>query len=180
MQTVAAALLRISAKLGGALQQSGFYATPAFPAGAGPAFVNAAAVVETDMTPAAILTVLHRIEAEAARTRDLRWGQRTLDLDLIGFGDQVLPDAATFHHWRNLPLAAQQEIAPSQLILPHPRMQDRAFVLVPLADVAPHWRHPVLGRTVTQMRDACPADDLASVTPLQTGVNSLVNPASIP
>jgi len=83
----------------------------------------------------------------------------------------VLPDPAGFRHWLDLPPEAQSREAPDRLILPHPRMQDRAFVLVPLADVAPDWRHPVLGRTVTQMRDALPAGLLAEVVPLDSAAN---------
>ena len=60
----------------------------------------------------------------------------------------------------------QRQHAPNQLILPHPRLQDRAFVLVPLADVAPDWRHPVLGHTVAEMVADLPDDEVAAVTPL--------------
>lgn len=97
------------------------------------------------------------------RERGTRWGQRTLDLDLLAMGDLVLPDAQVYAHWRDLPLEDQARRAPEQLILPHPRLQDRAFVLVPLSDVAPDWRHPVLGRTVLEMRDALSPEALAEV-----------------
>ena len=65
-----------------------------------------------------------------------------------------------------MPADRQKTEAPEELILPHPRLQDRAFVLVPMADVAPDWRHPVLGETVTEMVAALPSEDVASVTPL--------------
>jgi 2-amino-4-hydroxy-6-hydroxymethyldihydropteridine diphosphokinase len=81
-------------------------------------------------------------------------------------GDSVLPDAATQDRWRLLPSEAQIGSTPDQLILPHPRMQDRAFVLVPLADVAPDWVHPRTGLSVRQMLAALPAEDRDAVTPL--------------
>ena len=145
---------------------SAFYKNPAFPKGAGPDFVNAAMVIFTFLSPDAILAELHTIEAAALRQRTQRWGQRTLDLDLIGIDDVVLPDRAVHDHWRLLSEDAQLSTAPDALILPHPRMQDRAFVLVPLCDVAPDWVHPVLGRSVRQMCDALPANDVAEVVRL--------------
>lgn len=135
---------------------SRFYRTPAFPAGSGPDFVNAAAVIDPGGSPAQLLDSLHEIEAALDRAREVRWGPRTLDLDLLAIADLVVPDAQTYKKWCNLPAADQQTQAPEQLILPHPRLQDRAFVLVPLCDVAPHWRHPVLNKTAQQMLDALP------------------------
>ena len=164
--TVRRACELVAQRLGGACDVSPLYNTPAFPAGAGPDFVNGAIRCETTRPAAEILAVLHEIEAAAGRTREVRWGQRTLDLDLIACGDQILPDAAGFELWRQLPLDEQAKQAPTQLILPHPRLQDRSFVLIPLADVAPDWVHPVLGRTVVQMRDARPAQERATVLPL--------------
>lgn len=147
--------------------QSPIYRTPAFPAGAGPDFANAAAWLTMDGTPKQFMAALHQVEAELGRVRVARWGQRTLDLDLIAIGDRLLPDADTHEQWRDLPPAQQMLETPQELILPHPRLQDRAFVLVPLADVAPDWRHPALGKTVTQMRDSLPQTDRDSVVLMQ-------------
>ena len=146
---------------------SRLYATPSFPPGSGADYVNAAAVVDAGrFGPAEALNWLHGIEAEFGRERRERWGGRVLDLDLVAMGDEVLPDAATQDHWRALPLTDQRRITPGQLILPHPRVQDRAFVLVPLADVAPDWRHPRLNMTVTEMLARLPTADLAGIRPI--------------
>lgn len=150
------------------LALSPLYATPCFPAGAGPDYVNAAAIleVEPEIDATSILQRLHQVEGYFGRIREQRWGMRTLDIDLVGFGDSVLPDAATQDAWRMLPPEAQSRTIPERLILPHPRLQDRAFVLVPLADVAPDWVHPRLGLTVRQMLAALPAADREAVKPL--------------
>nr|WP_093739111.1 2-amino-4-hydroxy-6-hydroxymethyldihydropteridine diphosphokinase [Sulfitobacter delicatus] len=145
---------------------STFYHTPAFPAGNGPDYVNAAVRVTAPWGPVKALGVLHRIEGQMGREREQRWGQRTLDLDLLACDDMVLPDRQTHKIWRELPLEAQIGRVPEQLILPHPRLQDRAFVLVPLADVAPEWVHPLLGKPVRALLDALPERDKAAVRPL--------------
>jgi len=145
---------------------SSLYATPAFPAGAGPDFVNAGAAIFTKLSAAELLGKLHRIEDKAGRTRTRRWGQRTLDLDLIALGDDILPDAETQTRWRNLSLEEQQAMTPPDIILPHPRLQDRAFVLVPMRDVAADWSHPLLRRTIAQICDELPDAALAGVTRL--------------
>lgn len=150
------------------LAVSRFYATPCFPAGAGPDYVNAAAVLDAgaEADPASLLARLQKIESDFGRERTFRWGMRTLDLDLLALGDSVLPDVATQDAWRNLAPEAQARAAPALLILPHPRVQDRAFVLVPLADVAPDWVHPRTGLTVREMLAALPAADRDAVKPL--------------
>lgn len=144
---------------------SRLWRTPCFPPGAGPDYVNAAARLETDMDPGAILDTLHAIEAEFGRERIQRWGSRVLDLDLLAVGDLILPDRATWESWRALPADEQRLKTPDRLILPHPRMHERGFVLVPLAEVAPDWRHPVLGQTVRAMLDALPPSALEGIVP---------------
>ena len=145
---------------------SRYFNTSAFPAGAGPDFVNAAASVEYAGTAADVLAQLHVVEAEMGRARVVRWGARTLDLDLIAAGDLVLPDAKAHQYWRDLPLETQKTAIPDVLVVPHPRLSERAFVLVPLLDVAPDWSHPVTGRTVREMHDALSDDARAEVVAL--------------
>ena len=145
---------------------SGLFATPCFPAGFGPDFVNAVALVETTLAPAAILTRLHAVEADFRRKREKRWGPRTLDLDLVSVGATILPDRATQRYWMDLPAEQQRKQVPEQLILPHPRLQDRAFVLIPMARLVPEWKHPVTGNTVNQMVAALPEAEKAAIRPL--------------
>jgi 2-amino-4-hydroxy-6-hydroxymethyldihydropteridine diphosphokinase len=68
--------------------------------------------------------------------------------------------------WKELPLDQQLQQAPADLILPHPRLQDRSFVLVPMMDIAPDWEHPVLGMTTRQLLARRPEDEKASICPL--------------
>jgi 2-amino-4-hydroxy-6-hydroxymethyldihydropteridine diphosphokinase len=95
-----------------------------------PDFVNAVAEIETGLEPAALLAHLHAIERRAGRRRTLRWGPRTLDLDLLDYDGLVLPDHP---------------------VLPHPGIPERSFVLGPIAEIAPHWRHPVLDETAATL-----------------------------
>src|SRR5208282_4109612 len=101
------------------------------PAGQGP-FLNAAAALETTLEPIALLHRLQEIEADAGRVRTVRWGERTLDLDVLLFGDEIIdrPD----------------------LSVPHPRMGVRRFVLVPLEEIAPDARDPLTGRSISELR----------------------------
>ncbi len=166
-ETLQAAFVMLRKRFG-AILASRLYRNPAFPTGSGPDYVNAAARLDVgaQMTPRHVLDALHEIEALYGRTRLSRWSGRTLDLDLLAFDDLILPDPQTQAAWRSVPVKRQMIEAPDQLILPHPRLQDRAFVLVPLMDVAPDWRHPVLGLTVREMLAAVPETERSSVIAL--------------
>jgi 2-amino-4-hydroxy-6-hydroxymethyldihydropteridine diphosphokinase len=142
---------------------SRFYKTPAFPAGSGPDFANVAIEILFKGESDSLLEIFHSIEKEMGRKREKRWGERTVDIDLISFDTMVFPDVAVQTSWVNLPLAEQMQKTPDRLIVPHPRMQDRAFVLGPLMDIAPDWCHPVTGQTVRQMFEALPEMDKATL-----------------
>jgi 2-amino-4-hydroxy-6-hydroxymethyldihydropteridine diphosphokinase len=106
---------------------SRWWRSAAWPDPADPPFLNGVALARTALEPEAALQVLHRIEAEFGRGRSTSNAPRTLDLDLIALGRAVL--------------------AGPPLILPHPRAAERLFVMGPLAEIAPDWRHPVLGES---------------------------------
>lgn len=166
METCRAAIAEVAEEAGLVRSVSRFYRTPAFPAGSGPDYVNAAFRLETELEPREILAVLHEVEQRFGRERTRRWARRTLDLDLLGLDDRIEPDGGTFEFWKALPFEEQILRAPEQLILPHPRLHERAFVLVPLADIAAEWVHPVLGRSVSDMMSTLPRGDLEQVVAL--------------
>ncbi|WP_425408107.1 2-amino-4-hydroxy-6-hydroxymethyldihydropteridine diphosphokinase [Hyphococcus sp.] len=122
---------------------SSFYESPAWPDPADPAFVNAAAIVETAMAPEPLLAALHAVEAGFGRRRSLRNAPRTLDLDLVAYGAQR----------RNDP----------QMMLPHPRFAERAFVLAPLCEIAPDWRDPASGETAAALLDRVGRGDVRRI-----------------
>lgn len=97
-----------------------------------PPFVNAVAEIETALGPEDLLRKLHAIERLAGRRRTLRWGPRTLDLDLIDY-DGLIRER------------------PRRPVLPHPGIAERIFVLAPIHEIAPRWRHPQTKRTAAQM-----------------------------
>jgi 2-amino-4-hydroxy-6-hydroxymethyldihydropteridine diphosphokinase len=143
--TIALALTALAAQNVRVLKVSAFYATPAWPDPSEPPFVNAVALVETKLPPAALLALLHTIETQFGRLRSRPNAPRTLDLDLIDYDGRV------------------DEGPP---ILPHPRAADRAFVLKPLADVAPDWVHPVTKTTVAALLACLPPGDVVAVSAL--------------
>lgn len=130
---------------------SRWYRTAPVPATDAPWFVNAVAAVETDLPPVMLLARMLAVEARFGRRRTTGEISRTVDLDLLAYGDEV-------GDW-----AARDELP--ALTLPHPRLASRAFVLAPLADVAPGWRHPVSNRTVAEMLAVLP--DHGGVEPIR-------------
>lgn len=143
-------------RTGGAARLSDPIASTAWPPGSGPDFVNAVMTLCLPVPPGAALRRLHAIEGRMGRVRRERWGARTVDLDLVAAGRLVRPDAAAVRRWIGLPPARQRREAPDRLLLPHPRLQDRGFVLDPMRQVAPRWRHPVLLRRTDAMWRALP------------------------
>ena len=126
--------------LGSSVQLSPLYDSPAWPDPSAPAYVNGVAVLATSMEPETFLEGLLAIEAGFGRVRsedpDLRYAPRTLDLDLLAMTDAVRDT--------------------ERLTLPHPRLHERDFVLLPLRDLAPGFVHPVSGQPVEAMIDALP------------------------
>ncbi|HYD98999.1 MAG TPA: 2-amino-4-hydroxy-6-hydroxymethyldihydropteridine diphosphokinase [Alphaproteobacteria bacterium] len=121
--------------------RSPWYETRPVPVSDQPWYVNGVAAVRTDLPPPALLARLHGIEADFGRVRSVANAARILDLDLIAYGDAVSPGPAP--------------------ILPHPRMHERAFVLLPLRDIAPDWRHPITGAALDGLIAALPPDQAA-------------------
>jgi 2-amino-4-hydroxy-6-hydroxymethyldihydropteridine diphosphokinase len=129
---------------------SPLYRNPAMSPGGQPDYVNAVAAIETRLEPHALLDALQAIEANQGRTRgSVRWQSRTLDLDLLLYGDRAIRD--------------------DRLTVPHPHMQERAFVLKPLLDIAPHLEVPGLGSVATLLAGVSGA----SLRPVDGGESDL-------
>ena len=144
VDAMAAAGLRV-------VRRSRWYRSAPVPPSAQPWFVNGVVEIATSLEPEPLLALLHRIEADFGRRRGAPGAARILDLDLLAYGDRVSGPGAPVH-------------------LPHPRLHERAFVLRPLLDVAPQWRHPMLSRTAAELAAALPADQMAE--PLHEGSSS--------
>ena len=133
-QTLEAALRLMPAHGVVVRRRSSWYSNPAVPASIQPDYLNAVVDVDTELPPEVLLDRLHQIEAQLGRDRKKRWEARIVDLDLLDYQGRVRgPDAI------------------SPLTLPHPRLHQRAFTLVPVAEIAPEWRHPVSGLGVAEL-----------------------------
>jgi 2-amino-4-hydroxy-6-hydroxymethyldihydropteridine diphosphokinase len=146
--TCEAALAALSRRGLHIVRRSRWFESAPVPPSDQPWFVNGVAVVQTSLPPGDLLALLHETERRFGRERRDANAARILDLDLIAYGDLVRTDAPP--------------------LLPHPRLRERAFVLLPLAEVAPDWRHPADGRTLSAMIAALPAGQ--SIRPLAEGV----------
>lgn len=103
-----------------------------------PLYANAALMTATSLAPQELMALLHRVEAAFGRMRRRPWGPRVLDLDIIAYGNHIFPN-----QW--------QWVRARGLTVPHPQMHHRTFVLRPLVEIAPSWRHPRLNLTVRQL-----------------------------
>ena len=135
----------IEKKIGQILQKSSLYQTAAWGMTDQADFLNQVIEVSTTLAPAEILTQLLAIEQQFGRVRDVRWGPRSIDLDLLLQGDTQLKT--------------------EMLEVPHPRMQDRKFILIPLVEIAPDVLHPGLGLTAQALLAA--TKDTSSVSLIQ-------------
>jgi 2-amino-4-hydroxy-6-hydroxymethyldihydropteridine diphosphokinase len=113
------------------LAESHVYETPPWGYEEQPAFLNMVIKAETKLEPEPLLKRLKQLEVELGREQNFRWGPRLIDLDILFYDDLVLDSPP--------------------LVIPHPRLHERAFVLVPLADIAPNYIHPVLDRPVREL-----------------------------
>ena len=111
--------------------QSKIYETPPWGVENQPAFLNMAVKGETSLEPEPLLRHIKQLEAQLGRKQSFRWGPRLIDLDILFYDDLVLASEA--------------------LTIPHPHLHERAFVLVPLVDIAPDFVHPVSGKTVKEL-----------------------------
>jgi len=156
VETIICALKKLEEESQDEFFASSLYRTPPVGPANQPDFVNAVCVLSTTLSPTGLLALVKSIERAAGRGRGRRWGPRPLDIDILDYKGRV-------HHWPGVNFSGPRR----RLVLPHPEVHKRAFMLKPLAEVAPNWRHPVLGTSVQQLlrrlhRDAdkvVPMDD---------------------
>lgn len=133
---LAAGIRGLAASCGDVVAQSAFYESAVWGGTDQADYLNVAVVLRTGLLPEVLLCCCQEIERANGRERSGKWAARTLDIDILFYGEQVI----------ELP----------HLCIPHPLLQERRFVLQPLAEVLPHFPHPVLGGTVAELLTRCP------------------------
>ena len=129
------------------IQTSGVYETEAIGGPEGnPLFLNTVLEIQTSLEAHQLLKACLAVEDEFGRSRPVRWAPRTLDIDILFYSDQV--------------------ICEERLTIPHPRLQGRDFVLAPLMEIAPDFKHPLLDQTITELAAGC--SGVAALAPLRT------------
>lgn len=146
LQYLNSAMAQIVQNCGTITHRSHIYETAAWGLTEQPDFLNMVIQVATELPPTEVLQAIQSIENNLGRQRDVKWGQRTLDIDILFYNLNIV----------NTP----------ELQIPHPHMQDRLFVLMPLAELAPELKHPVLQKTTTELLAACP--DQSAICRLQS------------
>jgi len=147
-QTLEAAFVDLGRRGVRTVRVSPWYRTAPVPASDQPWFENAVVEVASDLPADAVLAALHAVEAAFGRARTVPNAARPIDLDLLDYRGAIAPGG------------------PGKATLPHPRMAGRAFVLRPLADLEPDWRHPVTGQAIRELLAALPPDQRAErITP---------------
>ena len=152
--TFAAAIKALGQNGAALVKMSGLWQSPAWPAGSGqPDYINACAQVEFGGSARQLLNILHEVEAQMGRIRSAKNAARTLDLDLLDFRGQII------HAEQGAAYATQHGHEP--MIIPHPRMLLRGFVLFPLSEVAPDWHDPADGWHINDHICRLPLSDVA-------------------
>ncbi|WP_417463976.1 2-amino-4-hydroxy-6-hydroxymethyldihydropteridine diphosphokinase [Kordiimonas sp.] len=149
--TIGAAVLALASEGVELIQFSALYHSPAITLDDNthaPAYTNAVGLFSTKLTPNELLEVTQGIERKFGRAAGARWSARTLDIDLLVYGDAVLPNRDV---WTALEASDDPAAMLPEPVVPHPRLHKRGFVLVPLDEISPNWQHPVLQSTVTAM-----------------------------
>ncbi|WP_120495448.1 2-amino-4-hydroxy-6-hydroxymethyldihydropteridine diphosphokinase [Kiloniella sp. EL199] len=139
LQTCQKALSRLEELGVEIVKQSRWLKTAPVPVSDAPWYVNAVAQIKTDLKPDELLKLLHSIENEFGRVRPFINAPRILDLDIIAYNDFISSPG-------------------DHLVVPHPRMHERAFVLLPLMDIDEDWLHPVIGKTAKELSLSIPVD----------------------
>ncbi len=120
-------------KIGTIIKQSAIYETQAWGKTTEPDYLNKVIVISTDLQPRTILENIWDIEREMGRTRTEKWGSRTIDIDILFYGNQIISETG--------------------LIVPHPELHRRKFTLAPLSEIAPGLKHPILKKTMLELKN---------------------------